>query len=136
MIENGNSQALEKLLGQSAVHINKSSDGSSPVSTSKYLDSGKKTRFSCMRMDRHFSALVFACHANQLDCLQILFEHGKELTKDSHDTFIKEWLGGQAEQSDCLFYAANHNNADMLHYLLKDVKLGDRVNEKKLEESS
>ena len=90
----------------------------------------QQVRMSCMRMDRHFSALVFACYTNQLECLQILFEHGKELTSHDHETFIKEWLGGANEQRDCLFYAVNNNNAEMLSYLLSNVKLGSRVNDK------
>ena len=34
----------------------------------------------CMREDRHFSALVFACYTNQLECLRLLFEHGQKMT--------------------------------------------------------
>ena len=34
-------------------------------------------------------------------------------------------------QRDCLFYAVEHNNADMLSYLLTEVKLGARVNDLK-----
>ena len=42
---------------------------------------------------------------------------------------MREWLGGDAEQRECLFYAVEHNNADMLSYLLDTVKLGARVND-------
>ena len=89
-----------------------------------------------MREDRLFSALVFACFTNQLECLQILFSHGKQLSKADHSSFIKEWLGGDAEQRDCLFYAVGHNNADLLSYLLTEVKLGPRVNDKNEEGST
>ena len=102
MIENSNSHALKKLLSESAIHINRSTcgsslDGSAANVTPQKKDSSTTARFSCMRMDRHFSALVFACYTNQPECLQILFEHGKELTSDNHDTFVLEWLGGQVE---------------------------------------
>jgi ankyrin repeat protein len=57
-----------------------------------------------------------------------LFEHGKQLTSSDHETFIKEWLGGKKEQIDALFYAVNHNNAEMLAYLLREIRLGGVVN--------
>ncbi len=84
-------------------------------------------------MDRHFSALIFACCTNQLECLRILFEHGMKHTSQSHEKFVNEWIGGKAEQWDCLFFAVKNNNADMLSYLLNTVKLGSRVNDHKKE---
>mmetsp|Transcript_47931 Transcript_47931/g.63440 ORF Transcript_47931/g.63440 Transcript_47931/m.63440 type:complete len:134 (+) Transcript_47931:289-690(+) len=83
-----------------------------------------------MRHDRLFSALVFACFSNQLKCLQILFEHGKQLTMADHESFINEWLGGEEDQRECLSHAVKHNNADLLNYLLTTVKLGMRVKDK------
>ena len=134
MIEHGNSQALKNLLSQSASHqVNRSTSGSGSQNASEIskADHQNQVRMSCMRMDRHFSALVFACYTNQLGCLQILFEHGKELTTSkNHEIFIKEWLGGTDEQRDCLFYAVNHDNADMFSYLLDKVRLGARINDK------
>ena len=97
---------------------------------------GRNKGPSCLREERLFSALVFACFCNQLECLRVLFNHGKELTKLSHSEFIAEWLGGVTEQRDCLFYAVGHNNADLLSFLLTEVKLGARVNDKNPEGSS
>ena len=84
---------------------------------------------SCMRLDRHFSALVYACYSNQLEAFQILYTHGKDLTSQDHKTFVQEWVGGESEQRDCLFFAVKNNNAELLEYLLREVKLGGRVND-------
>ena len=59
-----------------------------------------------------------------------MYEHGIGLSKQSHEEFVRDWIGGAAEQRDCLFFAVNHNNADMLSYLLKEIKLGGCVNAK------
>ena len=42
------------------------------------------------------------------------------------------WIGDSPEQRDCLFYAVEHENADMLSYLLSEVNLGARVNDQKI----
>ena len=85
-----------------------------------------------MRQDRHMSSLVFACHSNQLDCLKMLYEHGRSNSNDNQQQFVQMWIGGDSEQRDCLFYAVRHDNADMLSYLLSDIKLGARVNDQKI----
>ena len=43
---------------------------------------------------------------------------------------MREWLGGESEQRECLKYAVNHNNADLLNYLLETVKIGGRVSDR------
>ena len=52
-----------------------SSSNFKPIRTGSRSPNGASTptKVSCMRMDRHFSALVYACHKNQLDCLRMLF---------------------------------------------------------------
>ena len=62
--------------------------------------------------------------------MKILFEHAKEHSSEGHEVLIRDWLGGAKECRDCLFFAVEHNNADMLTYLLEEVKLGKYVNEK------
>ena len=85
-----------------------------------------------MRQDRHMSSLVFACHSNQLDCLKLLYDHARSNSNDSQEQFVQMWIGDSPEQRDCLFYAVEHENADMLSYLLSEVKLGARVNDQKI----
>ena len=67
MIEHGNSQALKNLLNKSSIQLNRSTSGDTSNTASEVKSS--QIRMSCMRMDRHFSALVFACYTNQLECL-------------------------------------------------------------------
>jgi ankyrin repeat protein len=86
-------------------------------------ESLRGTDMSCMRHDRHFSALVFACFRNQFECFKTLYEHGKEHSKDSNEDFLTQWLGGKNERNECLFYAASNKNVDFLSYLMYEVGL-------------
>ena len=40
-----------------------------------------------------------------------------------HQTFINEWIGTRQDQFDCLLFAVQNNNCEMLQYLLNSVKL-------------
>jgi len=77
----------------------------------------------CMRHDRHFSALVFACFSNQLECFKILYKHGKELSTDKQEDFLDKWIGSGQERKECLFYAIANNNTDLFSYLVDEVGL-------------
>lgn len=52
------------------------------------------------------------------------------MTSAKHADFVKEWIGSEVEQRECLKYAVEHNNTELLHYLLTKVKLGERVKDK------
>ena len=86
LIERGDARALKKMLESK---LNASDNGGSEMDGASQListedkndgDSAKKQKMTCMRMDRHFSSLLFACYSNQLECLKILFEHGMALS--------------------------------------------------------
>ena len=64
-IESGDVAALKKLLSHSTgQNINRSTMKGSEE-TSSNNDSEAQAKMTCMRNNRHFSALLFACYSNQ-----------------------------------------------------------------------
>ena len=68
-IESGDVAALKKLLSHSkGSNINRSTM-TGEQETSSNNDSEPQPKITCMRNNRHFSALLFACYSNQQACL-------------------------------------------------------------------
>ena len=134
MIERGDTQKLSAALRQFAP-LNRStvlSDTAENTSPTKNDDRETITGagLTCMRHDRHFSALVFACFMNKLDCFKILYEHGKMHSKSNEDEFLQSQIGGQQERKECLFYAVANKNSEFLTYLVGEVGLKISLEEK------
>lgn len=58
--------------------VNRSTLGS-PDNSDNGVDSDMfKDKVTCMRNDRHYSALVYASYMNQFECFKAIFEHSLE----------------------------------------------------------
>ena len=79
----------------------------------------------CLRNDRHYSPLVYACYTNQLECFKVIFEHGLEYASDTRSVseLVVQWLGPEQAQTECLSFAIQHSNEKLLCYLLDALKL-------------
>lgn len=76
-----------------------------------------------MRNDRHFSALVYACFCNKFACFKLMYSHAKSHSTEAHSKFLSQWLGTVDDQKECLFYAVQNQNCDLLTYLIDEVGL-------------
>ena len=79
----------------------------------------------CQRNEHHLSSFVFACYHNQAACFKALFNHVVQMSGSNFD--LKTTIGDEDQQLECLVYAVQHNNFEMLRYLITEVKLSKAV---------
>ena len=82
-----------------------------------------------MRNERQYSALTYACHMNQLECFKVIFEHCLEFLSRYKDlkALVETCLGPEKDQKECLKYAIERQNHELLDFLLTSVKLSPNL---------
>lgn len=79
---------------------------------------------ACQRNDHHMSSFVFACFHNQHFCFKALYEH---VVRFKVPTDAKAVIGDDDVQLECLAYVVQHNNYELLRYLITEVNLSKSV---------